>query len=124
MMSGSTPVRCSSSLSTSADRSAACTLDSPPLRLPTGVRTASTMTVSRICLLRSRYRPAASKRRLSLFRERGIRFARVGGAEITYLCAGFVGQRVAQGPVGALIQQRLALRQCDRRAGRQLVGDV
>ena len=38
------PARCS----TCADRSAGCTPDSPPLRLPTGVRTASTITASRM----------------------------------------------------------------------------
>ena len=47
-IAGSMPARSTSSLSTIADRSAACMSDSPPLRLPTGVRTASTMTVSRI----------------------------------------------------------------------------
>src|SRR5215207_5063171 len=56
-MSGSTPARSISALSTIADRSAACMSDSPPLRLPTGVRTASTITVSRILLLRSVGRP-------------------------------------------------------------------
>src|ERR1700710_637393 len=54
--SGSTPVRSASSLSTSADRSAACCSDNPPLRLPTGVRTAPTMTVSRIALFPSSLR--------------------------------------------------------------------
>ena len=49
-ISGSMPARSTSALSTSADRSAACMSDSPPLRLPTGVRTASTITVSRILL--------------------------------------------------------------------------
>ena len=40
---GSTPVRSISSRSTCAARSTGCTPDSPPLRLPTGVRTAPTM---------------------------------------------------------------------------------
>src|SRR3984957_4332408 len=40
------PALCTSALSTCADRSAACTPDRPPLRLPTGERTASTMTAS------------------------------------------------------------------------------
>ena len=57
---GRCPARSTSALSTIADRSAACMSDSPPLRLPTGVRTASTITVSRIYLLtpiRGRRRP-------------------------------------------------------------------
>jgi hypothetical protein len=40
---GSTPVRSTSARRTWAPRSAGCTLASPPPRLPTGVRTASTM---------------------------------------------------------------------------------
>ena len=44
---GSMPVRCASARSTSADRSAACAVDSPPPRLPTAVLTASTTTASR-----------------------------------------------------------------------------
>jgi len=44
---GSIPVRSASALSTCADRSTGCTPDSPPLRLPTGVRTAATITASR-----------------------------------------------------------------------------
>src|SRR4051794_7878946 len=47
---GSTPARSTSALSTCADRSAVCTPDNPPLRLPTGVRTASTITASRMSL--------------------------------------------------------------------------
>src|SRR5215210_1265453 len=45
---GSTPARSTRLLSTCADRSAGCTPESPPLRLPTGVRTASTITASRM----------------------------------------------------------------------------
>src|SRR4051794_2826003 len=45
---GSTPARPTRALSTCADRSAGCTPDSPPLRLPVGVRTASTITASRM----------------------------------------------------------------------------
>ena len=44
---GSIPERSASALSTRADKSAGCTPDSPPLRLPTGVRTAATITASR-----------------------------------------------------------------------------
>src|SRR5215211_8082379 len=43
---GSTPERSTRLVRTCADRSAGCTPDSPPLRLPTGVRTASTITAS------------------------------------------------------------------------------
>src|SRR5581483_6987808 len=96
-----------SSLSTTADRSAACMADSPPFRLPTGVRTASTMTVSRICLLRSRYRPPTSKRRLLTFGERGIRLPRIDSPEINALRAGFAGERITQGSDGALVEQGL-----------------
>src|SRR3984957_61388 len=124
MISGPMPARCSSSLSTRADRSAACMADSPPLRLPTGVRTASTMTVSRICLLRSRYRPPTSKRRVSPLGEGGIRFACILGGEIDALRTGFVGQRVTHGPVGTLVEQRLGLRQRDRRADGQPIGGL
>src|SRR5215204_4800865 len=46
---GSTPARSTRLLSTCADRSAGCTPESPPLRLPTGVRTASTITASCMC---------------------------------------------------------------------------
>src|SRR5277367_4061428 len=46
-IAGSMPVRCASARSTSADRSAACAVDSPPPRLPTAVLTASTTTASR-----------------------------------------------------------------------------
>src|SRR3954463_10857130 len=53
MIPGATPARSTSAVRTSADKSAACISESPPLRLPTGVRTASTITVSRICRLRS-----------------------------------------------------------------------
>src|ERR1700684_2718161 len=104
MMFGSMPVRTTSSFSTSADKSAACMLDRPPLRLPTGVRTASTMTVSRIFLLRSRYCPVTSERRVALFREGGIGLRRIDRREIADLCPGFVGQRIAHGPVGTLVQ--------------------
>src|SRR3954452_4293799 len=45
---GSTPARSTSALSTCADRFVGCTPDNPPLRLPTGVRTASTITASRM----------------------------------------------------------------------------
>src|SRR5580692_8252544 len=45
---GSMPVRCASARSTSADRSAACAVDSPPPRLPTAVLTVSTTTASRV----------------------------------------------------------------------------
>src|SRR5215218_8672651 len=45
---GSSPARSTRAVSTCADRSAGCTPDSPPLRLPTGVRTASTITASGI----------------------------------------------------------------------------
>src|SRR5882757_97168 len=55
MMSTEIPVRSSSSLRTMADRSAGCTPDNPPLRFPTAVRTAPTMTTSRILLLRLRW---------------------------------------------------------------------
>src|ERR1700755_1720084 len=47
-MSGSMPARSTSAVTTRGERSAACISDRPPLRLPTGVRTASAMTVSRI----------------------------------------------------------------------------
>src|SRR6202044_494369 len=43
---GSMPALVASPLSTCADSSAGCTPESPPLRLPTGERTASTMTAS------------------------------------------------------------------------------
>ena len=43
---GSTPVRRNSSASGAASRSAGCSVDSPPLRRPTGVRTAPTTTTS------------------------------------------------------------------------------
>ena len=42
---GSIPLRLATDLSTWADSSTECTPDNPPFRLPTGVRTASTMTV-------------------------------------------------------------------------------
>src|SRR5206468_903999 len=124
MTFGSMPARCTSSLSTTADRSAACMADRPPLRLPTGVRTASTMTVSRIFLLRSLDRPLTRERRLTLVGERGISLCRVLGAEVTGLRSGFVSQRIAHGPVGALVQQCLAVRQRNRRSGGQSFGDV
>ena len=44
---GSIPLRSASAASTRADKSTGCTPDSPPLRLPTGVRTAATITASR-----------------------------------------------------------------------------
>src|SRR4051794_504582 len=44
----SPPARSTSAFSTCADRFAGCPPDSPPLRLPTGVRTASTITASRM----------------------------------------------------------------------------
>src|SRR5918993_1403474 len=47
---GSTPARSASALSTCADCSAGWTPESPPLRPPTGVRTASTITASRMVL--------------------------------------------------------------------------
>lgn len=47
MTDGSTPERSCSDFRTWADRSSGCVPESPPLRLPTGVRTASTMTASR-----------------------------------------------------------------------------
>ena len=43
---GSTPLRSTTWRSVCAARSAGCTPDRPPLRLPTGVRTASTMNAS------------------------------------------------------------------------------
>src|SRR5882757_11585822 len=46
MITGSIPVRSTSAVSTSADRSCGCIPASEPLRLPIGVRTASTMTAS------------------------------------------------------------------------------
>src|SRR5882762_6641469 len=46
MIAGSTPVRSTSAVSTSADRSCGCTPAREPLRLPIGVRMASTMTAS------------------------------------------------------------------------------
>ena len=67
------PVRSARAVRTWADRSAACTAESPPLRFPIGVRTASTMTASRILLLQfiprvaslvppgGRYGPAAGE---------------------------------------------------------------
>src|ERR1700759_2818951 len=124
MMFGSIPVRSTSSVSTMADRSAACMLDNPPLRLPTGVRTASTMTVSRIFLLRSLDRPLTCERRVPLFGESRIRFRRIDRREVTYLRACFIGQRIAHGPVYALVQERLAVRQRNRRPGGQPDGDV
>src|SRR3954466_10016299 len=45
---GSMPERSASEVSTCADRLTGCTPDRPPLRLPTGVRTASTITASRM----------------------------------------------------------------------------
>src|SRR5271157_5807273 len=57
--SGSMPARSNNSLSTTADRSAACMPDNPPLRLPTAVRTASTITVSRISGFSCPVRPRA-----------------------------------------------------------------
>src|SRR4051794_39274727 len=48
---GSTPVRSTIACSTRADRSAEWMPARPPLRLPTGVRTASTMTASRTAYL-------------------------------------------------------------------------
>ena len=45
---GSTPVRSNSALSGTPSRSAECMVDRPPLRRPTGVRTASTITTSRM----------------------------------------------------------------------------
>src|SRR5947209_1293789 len=95
MTFGSMPARSTSSLSTTADRSAACMADRAPLRLPTGVRTASTMTVSRISLLRSLDRPLTRERWVALVGERGIGLGRVLGGEVTGLRAGFVGQRIA-----------------------------
>src|ERR1700733_7183321 len=121
-MSGSMPVRVTSSLSTTADRPAACIVDNPPLRLPTGVRTASTMTVSRIFLLRSLDRPLPGERRLTFLGESRICLRRIDRGEVTYLCACLVGQRIAHGPVDTLVQQRLAVRQRNRRTGRQPVG--
>src|SRR5262249_59474108 len=47
-ISGSTPARCTRALSTCAASSAGCTPDRPPFRLPTGDRTASTITASGI----------------------------------------------------------------------------
>src|SRR5436305_5483731 len=120
--SGSTPARSSSSFRTTADRSAACMPDNPPLRFPTAVRTASTMTVSRMYLLRllrSWYRPPTSKRRLASLGESGIGGRGVRGREIADLRAGLVRQGVAQRAVGALVQQRLGLGERDGRTGRQ-----
>src|SRR3954467_14844680 len=48
---GSIPVRSTIASSTAAERSTGCTPDRPPLRLPTGVRTAAQMTASRMDLL-------------------------------------------------------------------------
>src|ERR1700733_6901974 len=124
MTSGSIPVRSTSSVSTTADRSAAGIGDNPPLRLPTGVRTASTMTVSRIFPLRSLDRPLTCERRVPLFGESRIRFRRIDRGEVTYLRAWFIGQRIAHGPVFALVQQRHAVRQRNRRPSGQPVGDV
>ena len=68
------PARSISALRTIADRSAACMSDSPPLRLPTGVRTASTITVSRIFATPIwRYGPSTSERGLALLGERRVR---------------------------------------------------
>ena len=76
--------------------------DSPPLRLPTGVRTASTMTVSRIDFSARApargpgHRPSAGERGLALLGERRVRLRRVCRREIARLRAGLVGQRLAQ----------------------------
>src|ERR1700677_4539692 len=47
-MAGSSPVFCTSVVRTCAARSTGWTPDRPPFRFPTGVRTASTMTASRL----------------------------------------------------------------------------
>ena len=52
--------------STPPPRSAACTPDKPPLRLPTGVRTASTITLHAWLLLYSRHPPRSRSRPISL----------------------------------------------------------
>ena len=52
--------------------------------------------------------PIDSKRRLSPLGERGISLARIGRAEIDDLRAGFVGECITKGPVGALVRQRLS----------------
>src|SRR5579883_392455 len=49
--SGSIFVRSTRALSTCAPRSAGCALERPPLRLPTGVRTASMMNASAMVVL-------------------------------------------------------------------------
>src|SRR3954463_10279178 len=53
-IAGSMPDRSASAVRTCAERSTACTPDSPPPRLPTGVRTAAQMTASRMDELPSR----------------------------------------------------------------------
>src|ERR1700739_4558078 len=113
-IAGSMPVRSTSSQRTTAERSAGCIPDSPPLRLPTGVRTASTITASRIFPLPSGHRPPTRERRRALFGERGVRLRGVGGREIHSLRAGLIGQRIFHCAVGALVQQRFGLRESDR----------
>src|ERR1700760_4569254 len=123
-MSGSIPARSASALSTIADRSAACISDSPPLRLPTGVRTASTITVSRIHSLRSRYGPATTEHRVPLGCERRVRLLRVCGGEVSRLRPGLVCQCIAQCRARAVVEKCLALRQRDGRACRKPGGQV
>ena len=60
---GSKFTRCTTALSTSADRSTGCTVASPPSFLPraTAVRTALTMTASFICMVHSPGPPRAAR---------------------------------------------------------------
>src|SRR5215218_2330602 len=67
---GSMPDRSARASSTCADRSTACTPDSPPPRLPTGVRTAAQMTASRM---------GSTPRRRSVRDDRGAHAATMVG---------------------------------------------
>jgi hypothetical protein len=57
-------------------------------------------------------------------REGGVGGRRIRRREIDDLRASLVGQRVAQGAVGTLVQQGLGLCQGDGWAGRKLAGEM
>src|SRR5690625_288308 len=120
---GSTPVRSISAPSTTADRSAACICANPPPRLPTGVRTASMITASRILLLRSD-RPPAGERRVPFLGEGRVGLTDIRSGEITRLGARLVGQRLRERALRPRIQQPLAVGQRDRWARRQATPQV
>src|SRR4051794_37634366 len=112
---GSTPARCTRLFSTCADRSAGWTPERPPFRFPTGVRTASTITASRMCAPSvgrrrpSRYedRSAVLPDRRALLGERRRTFAGVLAGEHRRGQLGLAAPPVLDGPVGGGARDRL-----------------